>query len=95
MQAADVPSSVSVATIKARELAHTLCTESTTAWLGFVRPCDSQLALGGGNLAVEAQYAALCDEFSDVFAEPGLPPTRPLEHAIDLVDESAPPPKHR
>ena len=30
-----------------------------------------------------------------MFEKPGLAPHRPLDHAIDLVDESAPPPHHK
>jgi len=37
----------------------------------------------------------VCDEYSDVFADPGLPPERHIKHAIKLHDEEAPPPKPR
>ena len=48
-----------------------------------------------GETGLAAQYAELCDEYQDVkYDEPGLPPCRPLDHAIDLIDESLPPPKH-
>ena len=46
-------------------------------------------------MPIESQYAELCDEFQDVFAEPGLAPHRQLDHAIDLVDENATPPRHK
>ena len=36
---------------------------------------------------------ALCDEYADVFAEPGEPVSRLLDHAIELVDEAARPPR--
>ena len=39
-----------------------------------------------------AQYTWLCDEYHDVFHDvSGLPPCQPLNHAIDLIDESLPP----
>ena len=41
------------------------------------------------------RFAALCDEFQDVFQAPGLAPHRPLDHAIDLVDENTTPPRHK
>ena len=54
-------------------------------WCTLVRPVVNQ-ATGESGLA--AQYAELCDEYQDVFCnEPGLPLRRPLDHAIDLIDE--------
>lgn len=44
---------------------------------------------------LDASIAELCDEFSDVFAEPKLPARRELDHRIDLLDESALPPRPR
>ena len=39
-------------------------------WCTLVRPVVNQ-ATGVG---VDAEYAALCDEYQDVFQEPGMPP---------------------
>ena len=62
-------------------------------WCTLVRPVVNQAT---GESGLEVQYAELCDAYQDVFRdEPGLPPHRPLDHAIDLIDESLPPPKHR
>ena len=44
---------------------------------------------------IDSRFAALCDEFQDVFQAPGLAPHRPLDHVIDLVDENATPPRHK
>ena len=60
-------------------------------FLVVVRPCDGQNE--GGN-AIDLLYAELCDKFADVFEQPGQAPHRPLVHAIDLVDENAPPLRH-
>ena len=38
---------------------------------------------------------ALCDKLFDVFEQPGLAPHHPLDHAIDFVDDNAPPPRHK
>ena len=35
----------------------------------------------------------LCDEYADVFAEPGEPVLRLPDYVIELVDEAAPPPR--
>ena len=43
---------------------------------------------------VKAEYAHLCDEYQDVFQDPGMPPRHLLDHAIDLIDQSLPLPKH-
>ena len=61
-------------------------------WCTLVRPVVNQVT---GDGMVEAEYAALCDEYQDIFQEPGMPPQRQLDHAIDLIDKSLPPPKHR
>ena len=37
----------------------------------------------------------LCDEYAEVFAEPGEPVSEPLDHAIELADEAAPPPRRQ
>ncbi len=42
---------------------------------------------------INSQYAALCDEYSDIFADFSLPPERDIDHHIDLLDPSKPPPK--
>ena len=57
-----------------------------------MRPCDGQKE---GETAIDSKYAELCDEYADVFEQPGLAPHRPLDHAIDLIDENATPPRHK
>ena len=37
------------------------------------------------------KYAALCDKYANVFAELGEPVSQLPDHAIELVDEAAPP----
>ena len=59
-------------------------------WCTLVWPAVNQ-ATGVG---VDAEYAALCDKYQDVFQEPGMLPHRQLDHVIDLIDESLPPPKY-
>ena len=60
-------------------------------WCTLVRPVVNY-ATGVG---VDAEYAALCNQYQGVFQEPGMLPCRQLDHAIDLFDESLPPPKYR
>ena len=61
-------------------------------WCTLVRPVVNYVT---GETGPAVQYTELCDEYQDVFHnESGLPPRQPLDHAIDLIDESLPPPKH-
>ena len=60
-------------------------------WCTLVRPVVNQ-ATGVG---VDVEYAALCDEYQNVFQEPGMPLHRQLDHAVDPIDESLLPPKHQ
>ena len=62
----------------------------------FVHPHMAGVNQATGETGLAVQYAELCDEYQDVFRnEPGLPPRRPLDQAIDLIDGSLPSPKHR
>ena len=91
-----VAGSIKAKRVSARAWLATLQSEPTaTCWIALVRPCDGQKESEGGEDQIEAQYAALCDEFQDVFQTPGLAPHRALDHAIDLVDENATPPRHK
>ena len=52
--------------------------------------------LDPGLTAEQARFAAVCDEFPAVFAEPkGLPIARDVDHKIHLKDPHAPIPRHR
>ena len=44
---------------------------------------------------VNVEYAALWNEYQDVFQEPGMPPYHQLDHSIDLIDKSLLPPNHQ
>ena len=59
-------------------------------WCTLVWPVVNQ-ATGVG---VDVEYVALCDKYQDVFQDPCMPTCRQLDHAIDLIDESLPLPKH-
>ena len=68
-----------------------------------MRPVKSSVAVGLGEgqpaaderNQLEKDINALCDRYSDVFADPGMPPARALDHKIELVDEGKRPPKPR
>ena len=55
----------------------------------------SALALNSLGTAAEVSstplWDSICEEFSDVFGEPGLPAERSIKHRIDLVPGSVPP----
>ena len=44
---------------------------------------------------MQSEIAALCDEYADVFEQPGLPVRCDGDHRIDLHDETAKPPRPR
>ena len=85
---------VSLTTMEVNQL-HRELQRGADAWL--VHVC--QLEVDSTSAAVSEEpreLQALLQEFSDVFPEdlpPGLPPTRKLQHTIDLVPGSTPPVK--
>ena len=44
---------------------------------------------------MQSEIAALCDEYADVFEQPGLLVHCDVDHRIDLHDETAKPPRPR
>ena len=61
----------------------------------MLRASTEEAATSGETPDAEVSpWEQLCTEFSDVFAEPGLPDGGAgITHDIHLVDESAPPPR--
>ena len=45
----------------------------------------------GGVASPPSRWDKLCDQFADVFAEPGTPPKRSVRHRIDVVEGAKPP----
>ena len=86
--------SIKINVVSARALVNMVHGDNdAVTWCTLVCPVVNQAT---GETGLAAQYAELCDEYQDVFRnKPGLPPRRPLDHAVDLSDESLPPPKHR
>ena len=92
VSAMQIAESIKVNIVSAKAFVNMVCGDvGCVTWCTLVRPVVNQ-ATGDG---IDAEYATLCDEYQDVFQEPGMPPRRQLDHAIDLIDESLPPPKHR
>ena len=60
-------------------------------WCTLVQPVVNQAT----EVGVNVEYAVLCDEYQNIFQEFNMPPHQQLDHAIDLIDESLPPPKHQ
>ena len=88
-----VPGSIHARLVSASAWLCKLCAEpDSDCFLTVVRPCNGQKE---GENGIDLSYAELCDKFADVFEQPGLAPHHPLDHAIDLVDENAPPPHHK
>ena len=57
-----------------------------TAWLALLRT-----STGAGDLITPSRWSALCDEFQDIFEDPGKPPPRQVKHRIDLLPGARPP----
>ena len=73
---------------------HNLRSEpEAAAWVAYVKPFVGTAV--GGEETVSADIAALCDEYQDVFEQPGLPVRQDVDHRIDLLDEAAKPPRPR
>ena len=66
---------------------------AASAWVAYIKPfvgsADSKEA------AVQSEIAALCDEYADLFEQPGLPVRHDVDHRIDLHDKTAKPPRPR
>ena len=59
-----VAASVKAKLVSARAWLATLQSEPmATCWLALVRPCEGQKESEGGEDQIDAQYAALCDDF--------------------------------
>ena len=84
--------SIKVNVVSAKAFVNILCNDDECVmWCMLVGPIVNQ-ATGVG---VDAEDAALCDEYQDVFQEPGMLPHQQLDHVIDLIDGSLLLPKHR
>ena len=90
--AKQIAESIKVNIMSAKAFVNMVCSYvDCITWCMLVQTVANQ-ATGAG---VDVEYAALCNEYQDVFQEPGMPPYQQLDHAIDLIDESLPPPKHQ
>ena len=85
-------SNVCVQTYALKTVLHTICSDkAASAWVAYVKPF-----VGSANskeAAVQSEIAALCDEYADMFEQPGLPVRCDVDHHIDLHDETTKPPR--
>ena len=69
--AKQIAESIKVNVVSAKAFMNMVCGDVDCAtWCTMVRPVVKQ-ATGVG---VDVEYAVLCDEYQDVFQEPGMPP---------------------
>ena len=68
-----------------------------TAWFATLSPAAGAAEAGEGDAPRTkassddtSRWDKLCQEFPEVFKEPGKPPDRPISHAIDLYAGSKP-----
>ena len=87
-------SNVRVHTCALKTVLHTMRGDTAAAaWVAYVKPYVG--SADGKEAAVQSDIAVLCDEYADVFEQPGLPVRHDVDHRIDLHDESAKPPRPR
>ena len=71
-------SNIHVHTCALKTVLHTMCGDkAASAWVAYVKPFVG--SADGKEAAVQSEIAALCDEYADVFEQPGLP-----VHDVDL-----------
>ena len=65
--------------------------KDAAAWVVYVKPfvCSAN----GKEAVVQSEIAMLCDEYADMFEQPGLPVHHDVDHHIDLHDETTKPPR--
>ena len=87
-------SNVHVHTCALKTVLHTMHGDkAASAWVTYVKPFVG--SANGKEAAVQSEIAALCDEYADVFDQPGLPVRCDIDHHIDWHDETAKPPRPR
>jgi hypothetical protein len=63
--------------------------KAAAAWVAYVKHFEG--SANGKEAAVQSEIAALCDEYADVFQQPGLLVCHDVDHHLDLHDETAKP----
>ena len=87
-------SNICVHTCALKTVLHTMRGDrAASAWVAYVKPFVG--SADGNEAAVQFQIAMLCDEYADVFEQPGLPVCCNIDHHIDLHDETAKLPRPR
>ena len=72
VSAKQVADSIKVNVVSARTFVNLVCGDSeAVTWCMLVRPVVNQAT---GDAMVEAEYAQFCEEYQDIFQEPGVPP---------------------
>ena len=66
---------------------------AASAWVMYIKPFVG--SADGKEAAVQSEIAALCDEYADMFEQPGLLVHCDIDHHVDLHDETAKPPRPR
>ena len=87
-------SNVCVHTCALKTVLHTMHGDTAaSAWVAYIKPFVG--LADGKEGAVQSEIAALCDEYADVFEQPGLLVRCDVDHRIDLHDVTAKPPRPR
>ena len=79
VQALPKNSNVCVHTCAQKTVLHTMRGDKAAAvWVAYVKPFVG--LANGKEAAVQSEIATLCDEYADVFEQPGLPVCRDVDH---------------
>ena len=85
-------SNIRVYTCTLKTVLHTMHGDkAAAAWGAYVKPFVG--LADGKEAAAQSEIAALCDEYADVFEQPGLPVHCDVDHRIDLHNKTAKPPR--
>ena len=87
-------SNVCVHTCALKTVLHTMHGDkAASAWVTYIKPFVG--SADGKEAAVQSEIATLCDEYADVFEQPGLPVCCDIDHRIDLHNKTTKPPRLR
>ena len=93
VQALPRNSNVCEHTCALKTVLQTMCGHKAAAtWVAYVKPFVGLAS--GKEAAVQSEIAALCDEYADMFEQPGLPVHCDVDHRIDLHDKTQNPLGH-
>ena len=65
--------------------------KAAAAWVAYIKPFVG--SANGKEAAVQSEIAVFCDEYVDMFEQPGLPVHCDIDNYIDLHNKTTKPPR--